>query len=188
MNEDTRRALLAVAAELARMETPDGVRRYPDGTSRPGSDKTAARLTERRERYEREGRVAWSDLLLEAMGAALIEEPESEALQVRLTQIAALTTAWMQDLNRRRHRQSDSSRAPPPGTILHVRLPPRRLVYRAVVLRNGQVRIPALSRIFRLDEIQVQRVEQEEAPPSTSSYPLRRVLDASLEALKKDDE
>ena len=49
------------------METPDGVRRYPDGTSRPGSDKTAARLTERRERYEREGRVAWSDLLLEAI-------------------------------------------------------------------------------------------------------------------------
>ncbi|MFT5686482.1 MAG: hypothetical protein ACI8RZ_007438, partial [Myxococcota bacterium] len=46
MNEDTRQALLAVAAELARMETPDGVRHYPDGTNRPGSDKTAARLTE----------------------------------------------------------------------------------------------------------------------------------------------
>lgn len=170
------------------METPEGPRRYPDGTSRPGSDKTAARLTERRERYEREGRVAWSDLLLEAMGAALIEDPESEALQVRLTQIAALSTAWMQDLNRRRAHRAGPDKAPPPGTILHVRLPPRRLVYRAVVLRNGQVRIPALSRIFRLDEVQIQRIEQEEAPPSTSSYPLRSVLDARLEELKKGSE
>ena len=186
MNDDTRRALLAIAAELARMETPDGVPCYPDGTTRPGSEKTAARLTERRARYESEGRLAWSDLLLEAVGGVLVEAPESEALQVRLTQVAALTTAWMQDLNRRRSQHTRSDAPPPLGTVLHVRLPPRRLVYRAVVLRNGQVRIPALNRIFRLDQIQIQRVEQEETPPSTSSHPLRSVLDARLEELKKE--
>ena len=188
MNEDTRRALLAVAAELARLETPDGVRRYPDGTARPGSDKTAARLTERRERYEQEGRLAWSDLLLEALGNTLIEPPESDTLQLRLTQVAALATAWMQDLNRRCSNRTEPGGPPPPGTVLHVRLPPRRLVYRAVVLRNGQVRIPVLSRIFRLDEIQVQRVEQDEAPPSITSHPLRSVLDARMAELKKDGE
>ncbi|MFT5684697.1 MAG: hypothetical protein ACI8RZ_005641, partial [Myxococcota bacterium] len=95
---------------------------------------------------------------------------------------------WMQDINHRRSHRPDSGRPPPPGTILHVRLPPRRLVYRAVVLRNDQVRIPALSRIFRLDEVQVQRIEQEKAPPSTSSHPLRSVLDARLEELKKSIE
>ncbi len=187
MKEETRRVLLAIAAELARMETPDGVRHYPDGTARPGSDKTAARLTERRERYEQEGRVGWSDLLLEAMGGALTEEPESEALELRLTQIAALTTAWMQDLSHRRRQRTEAARPLPPGTVLHVRLPPRRLVYRAIVLRNAQVRIPALSRIFRLDEVQIQRVEQEEPPPSTSSHPLRDVLNTRLEELKKGE-
>ena len=186
VKDETRRALLAVAAELARMETPDGVPRYPDGTARPGSEKTAARLSERRARYESEGRLAWSDLLLEAVGTALTEPPESEALQVRLTQVAALAMAWMQDLSRRRSHHSRSDAPPPPGTVLHVRLPPRRLVYRAVVLRNGQVRIPALNQIYRLDQLQIQRVEQDEAPPSTSSHPLRSVLDARLEELKKE--
>lgn len=168
------------------METPDGVPRYPDGTTRPGSDKTAARLTERRARYEEEGRLAWSDLLLEAVGSTLTEPPDSEALELRLTQVAALATAWMQDLNRRRSSHTRSDAPPPPGTVLHVRLPPRRLVFRAVVQRNGQVRIPALNQTYRLDQLQIQRVEQEEIPPSTSSHPLRSILNDRLEALKKE--
>ena len=187
MDRETRQALLQIAAARAGLESARKGKRCPDGTAREGTARTAARLTERRERREQEHRLAWSDLLLEQLGRTLAQAPESPALEAEVTAMAALATAWLESLTARRIAREQRRGPPPPGTVLHVRIPPRSLVYRAEVIADGQVKIPVLSRVLPLSAVTVQRIEFDEPAAAPSGDPLRTVINEQLALLHREE-
>ena len=185
MRAGLRQVLLAIAAAREALDGPRGPRQYPDGTAWEGSERAVERLTERRERRERERRVGWADLLLEASALAVAAPPESDELEARLSHLGALVTAWLEDLRARRAARARASAPPPPGTVLHVRVPPSTLVYRATVRRDGLIHVSALSRAFHPDDLHIQRTEEEAPAPPPSTEPLRPILVAQLEAMRR---
>lgn len=180
-----RQVLLHIAASVSDWEGARGMRAYPDGTAREGSQRTAERLTERRQRREAERRLSWSDLLLEAVAVAVTAEPDSAALEAGLVRVSTLSAAWLENIRNRRIEREQANGPPPPGTVLHVRLPPRSLVYRAQVRRDGQVHIPALGRTLSLDEVMIQRHEPDDPPPAPTDTPLREQIHRQLDGMRQ---
>ena len=185
MREGLRQVLLAIASTRQELDGPRGPRRYPDHTAWEGSERAVERLSERRRRRERERRLGWADLLLEAAAVAVAAPANSVELERRLLRLGALVTAWLEDLHARRMALERAAAPPPPGTVLHVRVPPRSLVYRATIQRDGRVFVSALNRSFSLDELTVQRVEADEPAPDTAADPLRASVSAELEAIRR---
>jgi len=177
--------LLRVASTLSEMEGPRGPRRYPDGTAWEGSARLVERLTERRKRREQERRLSWADLLLEAVALAVASPEDSPELERRLLRVSALSTAWLEAIHIRRDERARAAAPPEPGTVLHVRLPPRSLVYRAVIRRDGRIHIPVLGRVVDPSEVQVQRPEPGPAPDVPADDPLRGQLNTQLAAIRQ---
>lgn len=185
MRPGLRQVLLRVAATLSEMEGPHGPRRYPDGTGSETSGRAAERLTERRTRHEQQRRLSWADLLLEAVALAAASPEDSAELEQKLLRVSALSTAWLEAIRARREARARADAPPVPGTVLHVRLPPRSLVYRAVVRRDGRIHIPALGRVLDPGEVQIQRREPDAPPPAPADDPLRPEIATQLAAIQR---
>jgi hypothetical protein len=185
MRPELRQVLINIASTLSDIEGSRGARTHPDGTAREGSERLSVRLAERRARREKERRLSWSDLLLEAVSQAAAAPEDSDALEKALMRVGALTAAWLEDLRARRTAREQSKDPPRPGTILNVRLPPRSLVYRAVVRPDGQLHIPVLARVVSFNEVQVQRKPAPSKPPPPGREPLRAQVNTQLDAIRK---
>ncbi|MEL6344387.1 MAG: hypothetical protein AAFV53_14815 [Myxococcota bacterium] len=186
MRPSLRQVFLSIVTSHTSYESGRPPRRYPDGTAREGAARNRARLEARRARREAERRLSWSDVFLAAVGEAMAAEPDSLALESSLRQVAVIVASWLEDLQARRLRREMSEGPPPAGTVLHVRLPPRSLVYRAVVQPDGRLQIPVLRRDFSIDEVQVQPLKPDASDKPNDSEPLRGVLDHRLDEIKRN--
>lgn len=185
MRPGLRQVLINFASTLSSIEGSRGARSYPDGTAREGSERLSTRLSERRARREQERCLSWSDLLLEAVSQAAAAPEDSDALETALMRVGALTAAWLEDLRARRAAREQAEQPHRPGSILNVRLPPRSLVYRAVVRPDGKLHIPVLARVVTFEEVHVQRQPHSKKPPSPRREPLRDQISSQLDAIRR---
>jgi len=171
----TKAALLAVA-EVRQQEGVgwDGSR--PDGTGTTTDAPT--------QRYRNPNTpVKWSDLLHDEVEQAIHAAPESVDLEAALARVAGVTVAWMEDLQTRR-RQRVSVENLDTGTVIHVRIPGRKLSYRAIAKEDQRVHIPALGITLPREEVLFVTKEEPITPKKAQQQPLRAALLASLAELK----
>ena len=94
------RILRHVIEERVRQDAKWGEQNHPDGTSalyvQPAQ--VAKMTTERR---AAEGRVSWIDILHEEVMEAYAET-DPEKLRAELVQVAAVTVAWLEAIDRRK--------------------------------------------------------------------------------------
>ncbi|MGW7283979.1 NUDIX hydrolase [Streptomyces sp. NPDC054847] len=83
-------------AQLAKF----GDQHHPDGTGLPVYKHAANRYRDQTDRYAAVGALAWRDVLLEEVYEALAES-DPTALRAELVQVAAVTQAWISDIDSR---------------------------------------------------------------------------------------
>ena len=89
-----------IAAERDRQDEKWGEQNHPDGTG-PGYAPDAKRARERCQRAARLGLVSYRDILEEEVYEAFAES-DPDLLRVELVQVAAVTVAWIEKLDRER--------------------------------------------------------------------------------------
>jgi len=92
--------LAEVRAERARQLAKWGVQHRPDGTGADGSEYEARLMRIRCQEAEEAGGAGWRSVLLEEVYEALAEA-DPVALRAELVQVAAVCTAWVEDIDSR---------------------------------------------------------------------------------------
>lgn len=94
--------LSEVRAERLRQDEKWGVQSHPDGTAKTlGTMAAAQRAKFVTDAAAANGRVTWRDILNEEVAEAFAESDE-DALRAELIQVAAVTVAWVEAIDRRR--------------------------------------------------------------------------------------
>jgi hypothetical protein len=95
--------LEAVVSERLRQDAKWGEQNHPDGTASEYWREFGVSADAARAAYEnsfRAGKGTWLDVLLEEIAEAF-EETDPEKLRAELVQVAAVTVAWIEAIDRR---------------------------------------------------------------------------------------
>lgn len=91
---------LELEAERLRQDKRWGEQNHPDGTGLPIQARMAVFKRKTCETKFRHGEGAWADILMEEVAEALAESDPS-ALRAELVQVAAVSLAWVEAIDRR---------------------------------------------------------------------------------------
>ena len=89
-----------IVAERTKQDQRWGRQHHADGTGGEDVRAETQRMRARCDFLDREGDVNWATILLEEVYEALCET-DPEKLAEELTQVAAVTVAWLEDLRER---------------------------------------------------------------------------------------
>jgi hypothetical protein len=92
--------LIDVFHERIRQEKKWGTQRHPDGTH-PVFAEFANIIKEENDDAIKNNNITWSDILTEEVSEAQ-GETDPEKLRTELIQVAAVCTAWVEDIDRRK--------------------------------------------------------------------------------------
>lgn len=100
MSDLTPRVLEEVAQERAWRKTRWANQSFPDGTGTRAARETAEEARRWRQTASRTGNLRWRDMLTEEV-YAVFAESDPARLRARLTNVAAVAVAWVEDLEAR---------------------------------------------------------------------------------------
>lgn len=94
--------------QLERQVDKWGIQDHDDGTQEEGIDweLMAQYAKENCEEARDEGRLTWSLIIDEEIAEALAEAPGSDELRTELIQVAAVAIAWIENIDRRKARDT----------------------------------------------------------------------------------
>lgn len=99
----TREVLGEVAEERRRQDVKWGVQDHPNGVRPPLAHERRRQLQEECGQADEEGATTWRHILDEEWAEALDALDNPEALRKELVQVAAVSTAWIECIDRRIH-------------------------------------------------------------------------------------
>lgn len=100
MSDLTPRVLDEVAQERAWRKTRWANQAFPDGTGTRAAREAAEEARRWRQTASRTGNLRWRDMLTEEVYGAFAESDPAR-LRARLTNVAAVAVAWIEDLESR---------------------------------------------------------------------------------------